>query len=180
MTLQADIATILIVDDSPVSLSVAGVLLEGNGYRIAVAQNGAEGVQRAQQVLPDLILLDVMMPDIDGFEVCRRLKAGEATSDIPVIFMTAQDSVEDKVKGFKSGGADYITKPLQGDEVLARIATQLELRAVHRRLAEQNAQLEQRIAARTTELAERERQFRSLTEHSPDNILRHDRDCRMI
>jgi len=120
---------ILIVDDNPSNLSVLVDYLEGCGFTTRVATNGDLTLQRAQRIQPALILLDVMMPPgIDGFETCRRLKADEKTKDIPVIFMTALSSTEDKVKGFAVGGVDYITKPIQHEEVLARVTTHLRIR----------------------------------------------------
>jgi CheY-like chemotaxis protein len=104
-------STVLIVDDTPGNLGMAVTLLEGRGYRVAIAQDGEEGLQRAKLLRPDLILLDVMMPGADGFEICTRLKALDETHNIPVIFMTALASTEDKVKGFAAGGVDYVTKP---------------------------------------------------------------------
>jgi len=153
-------ATILIVDDTPSNLGMAVNLLEGRGYRVAIAQDGEEGLQRAQLLLPDLIMLDVMMPGADGFEICGQLKALKETRDIPVIFMTALASSEYKVKGFAAGGVDYVTKPLQIDEVLARVDTHVKLHAAHQRLEAQHAQLqayqedlERRVAERTLELS---------------------------
>ncbi|MFZ2404449.1 MAG: response regulator [Methylobacter sp.] len=167
MNLQTNTFTILIVDDIPSNLSVVVDLLEEGGYNVAVAQDGEEGLQRAQLVLPDLILLDVMLPGADGFEICRRLKAEEKTRDIPVIFMTALVAAEHKVIGFKAGGVDYVTKPLQIDEVVARVGTHLKLRAAKKRLEEQNAQLqayqqelERRVAERTAELSGSNQQLR--------------------
>lgn len=208
MTPFIDSPTILIVDDTPSNLSVVVNLFEEYGYRVAIAQDGEEGVQRAQLVHPDLILLDVMMPGIDGFEACRRLKAQESTRDIPVIFMTALADTLDKVAGFNAGGVDYVTKPLRIEEVVARVQTQLNLSAMQKRLEKQNAQLrryreqlEQRVAERTLELTEtnqrmraeiqerkkaqealaaREREFRTLAENAPDNICRYDEQCRTI
>lgn len=120
---------ILIVDDNPSNLSVLADYLEDCGFTTRVATNGELTLQRAQRIQPALILLDVMMPPgIDGFETCRRLKADEKTKDIPVIFMTALSSIEDKVKGFAVGGVDYITKPIQYEEVLARVTTHLRIR----------------------------------------------------
>jgi diguanylate cyclase (GGDEF)-like protein len=113
-----------------------------------VAQEGEEGFKRAESFQPDLILLDVMMPGIDGFETCRRLKAAARTHDIPVIFMTASAETHDKISGFSAGGVDYITKPFQMDEVLARVNTHIALRAAQKRLAEQNVQLQQEVALR--------------------------------
>jgi diguanylate cyclase (GGDEF)-like protein/PAS domain S-box-containing protein len=133
--------TILIVDDIPANLAVAVDYLEGNNFQLVVAQDGEEGVERAKLVQPDLILLDVMMPGIDGFETCRRLKMIESTRDIPVIFMTALTDVRDKVTAFAAGGVDYVSKPFQVEELLARINTHLTLRAAQKLLVVQNAQL---------------------------------------
>lgn len=140
--------TILIVDDVPANLEVVGRHLENHGYRAVVAQGGEEGIERAELVHPDLILLDVLMPGVDGFETCRRLKTREGTRDIPVIFMTALADTADKLTGFEVGAVDYVTKPLDGAEVLARIGTHLTLDALRRQLQAQNAQLQQEIVAR--------------------------------
>jgi len=134
---QVPMPTILIVDDS---LSYLGALLdrlERHGFLVVLAQTAAEGLMRAEFAEPDLILLDVVMPGIDGFEACRRLKAGKSTKDIPVIFMTGLTDPKQKVTGFDAGGVDYITKPFQIEEVLARINTHLALRRTNREL--QNA-----------------------------------------
>src|ERR1700691_6104160 len=122
--------TILIVDDVPANLAVAVDYLEANQFHVVVAQDGEEGIERAQLVQPDLILLDVMMPGIDGFETCRRLKMDASTRDIPVIFMTALADTSDKVAGFAAGAVDYISKPFQIEELLARIKTHLALRGL--------------------------------------------------
>jgi diguanylate cyclase (GGDEF)-like protein len=140
--------TVLIIDDTPANLGVVVEHLEAHGFRVMVAQEGQEGLGRAESFQPDLILLDVMMPGIDGFETCRRLKASAGTRDIPVIFMTASADIQDKVSGFSVGGVDYITKPFQLEEVLVRVNTHLALRAAQQRLAEQNVQLQQEIARR--------------------------------
>jgi two-component system sensor histidine kinase/response regulator len=140
--------TILIVDDMPANLGVLTSHLEHQGYVAVVAQGGEEGISRAGFVRPDLILLDVMMPGMDGFETCRRLKASPVTRDIPVVFMTALTDTGDKLTGFSVGGVDYVTKPLDGAEVLARIDTHLTLYGLRQRLEEQNRQLHDEIAAR--------------------------------
>lgn len=140
--------TVLIIDDTPANLGVVVEHLEDHGYRVTVAQEGDEGLRRAESFQPDLILLDVMMPGIDGFETCRRLKASGRTRDIPVIFMTASAETHDKINGFAVGGVDYITKPFQMDEVLARVTTHLALRVAQKRLAEQNVQLQQEVGMR--------------------------------
>lgn len=134
-------ATILIVDDTPLNLHVIVESLEDRGYRILVATRGEEALKRVHYALPDLILLDVMMPDMNGFDICRRLKAQPLTRNIPVIFMTALASVEDKVAGFAAGGIDYVTKPLHVEEVRARVDTHLGLRAMQKELEKRTAQL---------------------------------------
>ena len=134
--------TILIVDDTPANVGVLADYLEDQGFRVVVAQDGEEGLKRAEFVRPDLVLLDVMMPGIDGFETCRRLKAAEQTREIPVIFMTALTDTGSVVTGFGVGGVDYVSKPLQVEEVLVRVTTHLSLRNLHKQLTEQNLRLQ--------------------------------------
>jgi signal transduction histidine kinase len=162
------VATILIIDDTPTNLGVMVGHLETQGYRVLVAQDGEEGLQRAELTRPDVILLDVMMPGISGFEVCRRLKSRSTTHDIPVIFMTSLTDTRDKVAGFGAGAVDYVTKPLQVEEVMARVDTHLKLRAAQAQLEAQNAMLamyqedlEGQVAARTVELHESNRRLRA-------------------
>ncbi|ETW94447.1 MAG: transcriptional regulator [Candidatus Entotheonella factor] len=118
-----------------------------------MARDGENALEQLQHTLPDLILLDVKMPGIDGFETCRRLKASERTHDIPVIFMTALTDTVDKVQGFQAGAVDYVTKPIDHEEVLARVTTHLTLRRLQARLEQQNDELEYRVEQRTAELA---------------------------
>ena len=146
---ESSAKTILIVDDMPANLGVLTSHLERQGYVAVVAQGGEEGIERAEFVGPDLILLDVMMPGLDGFETCRRLKASAITRDIPVIFMTALTDTSDKLTGFAVGAVDYVTKPLNGAEVLARIDTHLTLYGLRQQLAAQNELLQREIAVRT-------------------------------
>ena len=141
-------ATVLIIDDTPANIAVLADYLEEQGLRVVVAQDGEEGLQRAAFVRPDLILLDVMMPGMDGFETCRHLKQDPALQEIPVIFMTALTDTDNVVKGFAVGGVDYVTKPIQIEEVLARINTHLALRAMHQQLSAQNLLLQQEVAMR--------------------------------
>jgi signal transduction histidine kinase len=141
-------AAILIVDDTPANLAVIVDCLEAQGFRVLVAQDGEEGVQRAEFVRPDLILLDVMMPGLNGFAACRRLKASAATRNIPVIFMTALADTDSKIAGFAAGGVDYVTKPFETAEVLARVNAHLTVAAMRSRLAAQNLQLQHEIAER--------------------------------
>lgn len=147
-------ATILVIDDTPANVGVLTDFLEGQGFRVVVAQDGEEGLRRAEFVLPDLILLDVMMPQMDGFETCRQLKIRESTRNIPVIFMTALTDTTNKVTGFDVGGIDYVTKPIEIEEVLVRIKTHLALCEMQKRLTVQNAQLQDEVDIRQqTELA---------------------------
>ena len=135
---------ILIVDDMPINLRIVVDYLEEYGFGIRIARSGESAIKRAQYDRPDLILLDVLMPGIDGFETCERLKADPTTHDIPVIFMTALTNPADKVRGFEVGAVDYVTKPLGQEEVLARITTHLRLRELALSLQEQTRQLEAR------------------------------------
>ncbi|MEG4589050.1 response regulator [Microcoleus sp. MOSTC5] len=137
--------TILVVDDTPTNLQVLFDLLSEQGYRVAIAKNGETALQRVQLSEPNLILLDVMMPGIDGFETCQRLKANPATRDIPVIFMTALSDSVDQVKGLSLGAVDYITKPIQHEEVLARIRVHLQLRNATRIMEQRTNELNQAL-----------------------------------
>jgi PAS domain S-box-containing protein len=139
---------ILIVDDMPANLGLVVDSLADQGFRVLVALDGEEALERAQFSQPDLILLDVKMPGIDGFETCRRLKMNERTRDISVIFMTSLTGIEDLVEGFAAGGADYVTKPVRIDEMMARISTHLALRAMHKQLVVQNRQLMNEVSVR--------------------------------
>jgi len=141
-------ATILLVDDNTTNLSVLLEYLTESDYKLLIAPNGEQALKQVEYARPDLILLDVMMPGIDGFDTCRRLKQNETTKDIPVIFMTALIDTVDKVKGFAQGGVDYITKPLHAEEVLARVETHLTLRNLQKSLEEKNVRLQQEIAKR--------------------------------
>ena len=136
---------VLIVDDEPLNLELLNQELDILGYEVDMAQSGEETLRRASEHLPDVILLDIMMPGMDGFEVCRRLKAMEETRDVPVIFATALSETEHKITAFEAGGVDYVTKPFQLDEVLARVATHVELHRTTHRLVERNQRLEEEI-----------------------------------
>ena len=139
-------STVLVVDDNPTNLQVLLESLRQTGFKILVARSGESAIQQAEYGKPDLILLDVMMPGMDGFETCRRLKTREALKDVPVIFMTALTETSDKIKGFQAGGVDYITKPLHHEEVLARVATHLTMRRMQQQLREQHLLLQEKHA----------------------------------
>ncbi len=141
-------ATIVVVDDTPENLFVLSEMLEQQGYQVRKALNGRVALMTCKKRLPDLILLDINMPEMDGYEVCEQLKADEKTSNIPVIFISALDSVMDKVRAFNVGGVDYITKPFKWAEVISRIENQLKLRSLQAKLEEKNLLLQQEILNR--------------------------------
>jgi diguanylate cyclase (GGDEF)-like protein len=145
---------ILIVDDIVDNLRVLSASLTERGYQIRCAKNGTMALITAQKNPPQLILLDIQMPDMDGYQVCEKLKADEVTKDIPIIFLSALDDVFDKVKAFTVGGADYITKPFQAEEVVVRIQHQLALQAAKAEIFQLNTQLEEKIQQRTAQLEE--------------------------
>jgi diguanylate cyclase (GGDEF)-like protein len=143
---------ILIVDDMADNLRVLSSILAREGYNVRKALNWQMALTATQTVLPDLILLDIMMPEVDGYEICQAFKAWELTADIPVIFISALDDVFDKVKAFRVGGVDYITKPFEFQEVLVRVKNQLALRSARLEILKLNVELEHRVTQRTEEL----------------------------
>ncbi|MBE9092853.1 adenylate/guanylate cyclase domain-containing protein [Tychonema sp. LEGE 07203] len=153
---------ILIVDDMPDNLRLLSTMLESNGYQVRKAINGQLALQGAQISPPDLILLDINMPKMNGYEVCENLKKNEKTKDIPVIFISALDDVMEKVKAFQVGGVDYITKPFQVEEVLARVESQLSLRSLQSKLQQQARELHDRNSRLQAEIAERQQAEESI------------------
>lgn len=139
---KANNASVLIVDDTIYNIQLLSLMLNKQGYRVEKATSGTEALESANRLLPDIILLDIRMPDIDGYEVCKRLKANPVTKDIPVIFISSIEESTDKVEAFSVGGVDYISKPFQLIEVLARIETHLRLCLLQKKLQEQNEQLQ--------------------------------------
>jgi two-component system, sensor histidine kinase and response regulator len=154
---------ILIVDDTPDNLRLLSSALTDRGYKVRSVINGAMALMGSQAAPPDLIMLDIKMPDLDGYEVCQRLKENPQTREIPVIFISALDEVFDKVKAFTSGGVDYIQKPFQVEEVLARIENQLTVRRLQMQLQEQNQQLQQ-TQANLLQALEQERSLKQRIE----------------
>ena len=136
---------ILIVDDEPDNVLLLKLILDEYGYRVRTATSGPLALEAAWMQVPDLILLDILMPQMDGFEVCRRLKADNRTHDVPVLFLSAVDETKYKVKGFAAGGVDYITKPFQVDEVVVRLQTHLSLRSLHQQIQAANARLARQL-----------------------------------
>lgn len=143
---------ILIVDDSPVNIRLLSSILKKHGYNVQSADNGRTALDMIRVRRPDLILLDINMPDIDGYEVCQDLKGDASTADIPIIFISALEDISDKVRAFDVGGVDYVSKPFEFREVLARVKTHLSLQWLQGELRHANDVLEQRVAERTAEL----------------------------
>ena len=141
----AEKGTILLVDDHPQNLRLLSDLLEEQGYEVQQALNGKVALQAIPIACPDLILLDIHMPELDGYTVCQRLKANPQTQDIPVIFVSALNEAWDKVKAFSVGGSDYISKPFKTVEVLARVENQLKVRRLQQELQETKRQLQQAL-----------------------------------
>ncbi|MCG2584479.1 response regulator [Massilia sp. TS11] len=158
------------VEDTPSSLKLLAGLLATAGHRVRQAPNGELALWTAGAHPPDLVLLDIRMPGMDGFEVCRRLKAIPGLGEVPVIFLSASTDTDDKVKGFEAGGVDYISKPYQFEEVNARVKTHLKIRRLQQRLAYQNENLAQLVEAKASELAQTkvslmaERELRDIAE----------------
>ncbi|MDJ0568115.1 MAG: response regulator [Pleurocapsa sp. MO_192.B19] len=143
---------ILIVDDTLANLKVLSETLTNEGYEVRAVKSGQTALTAVQTMPPRLILLDIHMPEMNGYEVCQRLKANEATCNIPIIFLTASNEASDKVKAFESGGADYIAKPFQIEEVLARVKNQLGIQAAQAEIRQLNAALEEKVKERTKHL----------------------------
>lgn len=135
--------TLLLVDDNPNNLQILYQTLEGYGYKLLIAKNGSDALSITERVHPALILLDIMMPGMDGYEVCRKIKSKPEFADISIIFLSALDDVKDKVKGFSVGAVDYISKPFQADEVIARVETHIKIKQLEKRLEKKNKQLEE-------------------------------------
>ena len=147
-----NIPNILIVDDIPANLQILGDILEGNGYKVREVANGTLALQVAEKEKPDLILLDILMPEMNGFEVCRRLKESQNLKDVPIIFISAINDTDDIVMALTAGGVDYITKPFKAEEVMARVATHLKLYRQSKELQWLNETLDKRVEDRTKQL----------------------------
>ena len=138
---------ILVVDDTLVNLRILSEMLAAQGYKVRPVTSGAQALQAALAAPPDLVLLDINMPGMTGYDVCLQLKAQPATRDVPVIFMSARDEVLDKIRAFEVGGVDYVTKPFHLEELLARVATHVSLRALQRQLEDARARAEDAVQA---------------------------------
>ncbi len=164
---------ILVVEDNPASLRFLTRILADHGYRVRPATDGPLALQSAAAKAPDLIMLDVKMPDMDGYEVCRRLKSDEKSRRVPVIFISALNDLSEKVKGFQAGGVDYITKPFEAEEILARVKIHLDLKELTEDLA-------QKVRERTEELQKSEENYRLLIENQTDLVVKVDTEGRFL
>jgi putative two-component system response regulator len=177
MEVEQKTKSILIVDDVEENLRVLGRLFTGQGYRARPVPNGKLALQAAESDPPDVILMDVMMPDMNGYEVCRKIKENDRLREIPIIFISALDDVADKVNAFKAGGVDYVTKPFMFDEVKARVETHVRLRQLQRDLEEHNHHLKELVRDQVREISESQMAtifaLAKLTEFRDDNTGRH-------
>ncbi len=169
--------TIMIVDDTPENLKLLEDMLQKKGYNTVAFPRGAMALRAAKKSSPDLILLDIMMPEMDGFEVCHRLKEDEALKDIPVIFISALDDTANKVKAFSEGGVDYVSKPFHEEEVLARVGTHLDLRRSQNELQKYSLHLEELVDEKMKEISESQvatiHALSNLAEHRDDDTGQH-------
>lgn len=154
MTDRNEQPTVMIVDDTPANLNLLSEILHRHGYRIQQFPSGTMALQAAAKSAPDLILLDIMMPGMDGFEVCRRLKDDHALKDIPVIFISALNGEDNKLQAFSQGGVDYVSKPFNDQEVLARVDTHLRLHRMQTELEEHNRNLDHLVREKVQEISE--------------------------
>jgi PAS domain S-box-containing protein len=179
--------TILVVDDTPASIGMLQFALEQENYETLIATSGQKALDRVELILPDLILLDIMMPGIDGYETCLQLKSKKSTRNIPIIFLSALSETFDKVRAFSIGGVDYLTKPVEPEELLVRVKTHIRINQLEKELQTANKELERRVDERTAELThanaslrEREEMFRSIFDGSPIGIVLLDQDGLVI
>ncbi|MBF0380776.1 MAG: response regulator [Magnetococcales bacterium] len=160
-------ANILVVDDDLDSLDIIKKILTKQNYQVSFANNGSDALLSIKRELPDLVLLDITIPEIDGFEVCQQLKSEQTTSDIPIVFISGRNDIEDKMEAFAVGGVDYITKPFQLQEILVRVETHLTIHSLKNQLQQANESLEEKIRTRTKELKDSEEMFSTLIKNIP-------------
>lgn len=160
--------TIMIIDDTPANLGLLQEMLESRGYRVVAFPSGQLAFKAALRKPPDLILLDIKMPDMDGYQVCEKFKQDQLLTEIPIIFISALGETTDKVRAFSVGGVDYVTKPFEPDEVFARVDTHLKIRSLQERLEHQNQNLEQMVQERTRELTRAHERLRQVDKVKDD------------
>jgi len=168
-----DHATVLVVDDMPLMLDILSKHLKKANYEVITTQDGKTALHLAEEAQPDIILLDIMMPEMNGFVICQHLKENRATKDIPVIFTTALTEIDNKLKGFQVGAVDYVTKPFDGREVLARVATHLTIRNLQKKLQTEiteREKAEEALHQYTTELQTRNEELGAFTHSVAHNL----------
>lgn len=184
MSNRTRMATIMVVDDTPANLSILRIMLQGAGYRVLVFLNGRAALNAASMNPPDIVLLDIIMPEMNGFEVCERLKADEALKDIPVLFISSLDETADKVKAFAVGAVDYVTKPFRFEEVSARVDTHLRLRKMKLELERHNLYLEELVNEQVREISDSQMAtimaISKLAEYRDDETGHHIERTRML
>lgn len=146
--------TILVVDDTPASVGMLQAALEQENYQVLIATSGEKALERINLINPDLILLDIMMPGIDGYETCLQLKSNAKTRDVPIIFLSALSETFDKVRAFSIGGVDYLTKPVEPEELLVRVKTHIRINQLERELQIANDELKNRVAVKNSEISQ--------------------------
>jgi len=151
-------ALVLLVDDAPQNIQVLGNILKDQGYSFALTTSGQETYSLLSRKLPDIILLDIMLPDEDGFSICRKIKGNPKTAHIPIIFLSAKHDIKDKIRGFELGASDYITKPFEDIEVIERVNNHLQAKLDRDKIQKYNSELEQMVEQRTKELIQKERE----------------------
>jgi PAS domain S-box-containing protein len=167
---------VLVVDDVPINLNLLSNALRHQGYQVEVASSGADAIAMVQANPPDVILLDIMMPEMDGYAVCTQLKQMERLQDIPIVFISAVDDAMSKVRAFSTGGADYVTKPFQLEEVIARVEHQLKLRQLQQRLEAQTSRLQQEVKIRQ----QAEARYRGLFDNALEPMFQADINGRFL
>jgi DNA-binding response OmpR family regulator len=168
---MARAAKILVVDDTPANVKLLADLLTIKGYEVATAPNGEEGLKRLAEQRPDLVLLDVMMPGLNGYEVCRAIRADSSTGVLPVVMVTSLDPAQERIKGLEAGADDFLTKPINQAELLARVKSLLRIKSLYDQLGELNASLEQRVTQQVAELDRFARLKRFVSPRIGDLIL---------
>ena len=169
-------AKILVVDDTPHNVKLLADLLTVKGYVVVTASSGAQALEKVETEQPDLVLLDVVMPEMSGYEVCRKIRGGRATATLPVVMVTALDPAQERVKGIEAGADDFLSKPISQHELLARVKSLLRIKVLHDELGEWNRTLEQRVEAQVAQLERLERLKRFFSPQLAEMIVSGDAD----
>jgi len=169
-------AKILVVDDTPHNVKLLADLLTVKGYVVVTASSGAQALEKVETEQPDLVLLDVVMPEMSGYEVCRKIRGSRATATLPVVMVTALDPAQERVKGIEAGADDFLSKPISQQELLARVKSLLRIKVLHDELGEWSRTLEQRVEAQVAQLERLERLKRFFSPQLAEMIVSGDAD----